>query len=178
MLTIRELARRHGLSRSTLLYYDDIGLLPPTTRTGANYRLYDEQANSQLTLIRAYREAGLPLEIIATLINKPKSRVTKALNQRLSEINREIQALRQQQSRVVSMLKNSLAFRRSRYMDKNRWVELLRESGLSDEDMMRWHQTFEEKSPEAHQDFLESIGIAENEIRSIRQKSRSTESKK
>ena len=40
MLTISQLARRFGLSRSTLLYYDSIGLLSPSARSDANYRLY------------------------------------------------------------------------------------------------------------------------------------------
>ena len=40
MLTISQVASRFGLSRSTLLYYDTIGLLSPSLRSRANYRLY------------------------------------------------------------------------------------------------------------------------------------------
>ncbi len=40
MITIGRLARRFGLSRSTLLYYDSIGLLSPSTRSAKDYRLY------------------------------------------------------------------------------------------------------------------------------------------
>ena len=40
MLTIGKLARKFDLSRSTLLYYDRIGLLKPSGRTRANYRVY------------------------------------------------------------------------------------------------------------------------------------------
>ena len=36
MLTVSQLASR--LSRSTLLYYESIGLLKPTARCSANYR--------------------------------------------------------------------------------------------------------------------------------------------
>jgi len=39
MFLITELARKHGLSRSTLLYYDRIGLLTPSGRSEAGYRL-------------------------------------------------------------------------------------------------------------------------------------------
>lgn len=35
--------------------------------------------------------------------------------------------------------------------------------------MKNWHIEFEKSSPEAHQDFLESIGIDDDEIASIRQ---------
>ncbi len=168
MQTIRELAKQHQLSRSTLLYYDEIGLLRPSTRSASNYRLYDKAASERLDLIRGYRETGLPLEKIRTLLDEPKGNVSEALNLRLTEINE----LRHQQAQIVSMLKNSKAFQKTRLMDKERWVELLRQSGLNDDDMIRWHQTFERQSPEAHQDFLESLGIPEDEINSIRQSSK------
>jgi len=38
--------------------------------------------------------------------------------------------------------------------------------------MQEWHAEFEKMSPDAHQDFLESLGIAPGEITSIRQFSR------
>jgi hypothetical protein len=38
--------------------------------------------------------------------------------------------------------------------------------------MENWHVEFERTSPEAHQDFLESIGIAPDEIDLIREWSR------
>ncbi|MDQ8201784.1 MerR family transcriptional regulator [Pelagicoccus sp. SDUM812003] len=174
MYTIRELALRHRLSRSALLYYDEIDLLPPSARTAANYRLYDQSAAERLERICDYRQAGLSLERIKELLSDPPSRVTRALNARLTEINREIKDLRQQQAKIVSMLKSSSRFRATRYMDKERWVELMGASGLSEDDMRRWHQTFEAASPEAHQDFLESIGIPADEIVSIRNASRET----
>ena len=40
-LTVGRLARRFGLARSTLLYYDRIGVLRPSARSAAGYRLYD-----------------------------------------------------------------------------------------------------------------------------------------
>jgi hypothetical protein len=35
--------------------------------------------------------------------------------------------------------------------------------------MKNWHIEFEKTSPEAHQDFLESIGIGKDEVTSIRE---------
>ena len=61
MLTIGRLARRFSLSRSTLLYYDSIGLLRPSGRSPANYRLYTERDRRRLELICRYREAGVPM---------------------------------------------------------------------------------------------------------------------
>ncbi|MCA9522798.1 MAG: MerR family transcriptional regulator [Myxococcales bacterium] len=57
--TISALARSVGLARSTLLYYDRIGLLSPSSRSSASYRLYDEEARERLEAIRTYRAVGL-----------------------------------------------------------------------------------------------------------------------
>jgi len=57
-------------------------------------------------------------------------------------------------------------------MNKETWVSILRASGLDEAGMRNWHIEFEKTSPEAHQDFLESIGIEKDEIELIRQWSR------
>lgn len=172
MFTIRQLAQLHGLSRSALLYYDKIDLLPPTTRSVSNYRLYDDRANERLANICLYRSAGIPVEEIRKIMNESKGKVSKALQKRLSTINSEIHERRQQQQRIVNILKNSKLLKKTRFMNKEHWIELLRQSGFTENDMSRWHTTFENNSPEAHQDFLESIGIPDSEVASIREYSR------
>jgi len=57
--------------------------------------------------------------------------------------------------------------------DKENWVELLRETGLDEAQMHRWHALFEKKWPEAHQSFLEWLHISAGEIDRIRESSRS-----
>jgi DNA-binding transcriptional MerR regulator len=52
--TIGRIARIFGLSRSTLLYYDSIGLLTPTGRSDAGYRLYSEDDRKRLERINDY----------------------------------------------------------------------------------------------------------------------------
>ncbi len=56
---------------------------------------------------------------------------------------------------------------------KDRWVEIMRAAGLSDDDMHNWHRQFERLEPDAHQEFLESLGIDAGEIRQIRERCRS-----
>ena len=58
-------------------------------------------------------------------------------------------------------------------MDKAGWVEILQSSGMDEHAMLKWHSEFERLSPEAHQDFLESLNIEENEIQDIRKRSNS-----
>ncbi len=55
---------------------------------------------------------------------------------------------------------------------KERWVSIMRAAGLNDEDMHNWHIQFETMEPEAHLEFLESLGIKSDEIKKIRDWSR------
>lgn len=64
MLTPGVLARRVGLSRSTLLYYDRIGLLRPSRRTLSRYRQYSEKDVQRLEQICTLRKTGLRLKDI------------------------------------------------------------------------------------------------------------------
>ncbi len=53
-------------------------------------------------------------------------------------------------------------------MTNGRWVQLLTACGLDAADRAQWHAEFEKLSPEAHQDFLESLGIPADEVAAIR----------
>ena len=172
MHTVGQLARRSSLSRSTLLYYDSIGLLGPTERSASNYRLYNESDCRRLELICRYREAGLGLAEIRQILDGASRGAAAILERRLVALNSEIGVLREQQRVVVRLLRNRAKLRRTRAMDKEKWVALLRNTGLTDEDMRRWHVEFERIAPEAHRDFLESLGIPRDEIREIRRWSR------
>ncbi len=52
------------------------------------------------------------------------------------------------------------------------WVSMFREIGLDEKTMMRWHQVFEARHPEAHRSFLEWLGLSPEKIEEIRKKSR------
>ena len=54
-------------------------------------------------------------------------------------------------------------------INKERWVDIMRAAGLNDEDMHSWHIQFEKMEPDAHQEFLESLGIKPAEITKIRE---------
>ncbi|MFT3831151.1 MAG: MerR family transcriptional regulator [Opitutaceae bacterium] len=171
MKTIRQLATQSGLSRTTLLYYDRLGLLRPEYRTSAGHRLYSPEDEARLARICELRRAGLPLgEIDAVLEPSQKLRAPmgEALNRRLSDLNREIAALRRQQQVALALLRDQSAHGRTRAMTKERWVQLLTACGLDEQDRDRWHAEFEKLSPEAHQDFLESLGLPADEVAAIR----------
>ena len=70
MRTVKEISDLTGISVRTLHYYDEIGLLKPTEKSDAGYRLYDDKALEILQQILFFREFDMPLkEIKAVLKN-------------------------------------------------------------------------------------------------------------
>ena len=169
MYTVGVVAKKYGLSRTALLYYDRIGLLCPSRRSEANYRLYSEQDIATLEKIRLYRDAGVPLQEIAQILSSSalNNDAVKVLENRLVEINAEIARSRLQQQIILRLIGNREA-QKSRILDKKAWTSLLRATGLLDREMDRWHVEFERLSPEAHQDFLEALGMQPQEITELR----------
>ena len=66
--TIGQVAERSGFSASALRYYEGIGLVPPSTRTDAGYRLYDESALTRLGFIARAKQLGCSLDEITDLV--------------------------------------------------------------------------------------------------------------
>lgn len=66
--TIGELARRTGLSVRTIRFYSDSGVVPPTDRSPAGYRLYDLDALHRLDLVRTLRDLGVDLATIQRVL--------------------------------------------------------------------------------------------------------------
>lgn len=169
MFTIGQVAKRYALSRSTLIYYDKIGVLSPSGRSESNYRLYSAGDLRKMDRIMLFRSAGLPLESIAALTGHQAYELQASLERRLHSINDEIKGLRNQQQVILKILENENYERHARLVSKETWISILKAAGLDEEGMRNWHVEFESTSPEAHQDFLESIGIEKDEIVLIRE---------
>ncbi|MEJ7601441.1 MAG: MerR family transcriptional regulator [Kofleriaceae bacterium] len=67
-ITVGELSRISGVTVRTLHHYDEIGLLRPSGRTGAGYRLYDDDDVLRLHQILVLRELGMPLDEIGAAL--------------------------------------------------------------------------------------------------------------
>jgi DNA-binding transcriptional MerR regulator len=70
---IGELARLTGLSVRTIRFYSDSGLLPPTERTHAGYRMYDIHALTRLKFVRTLRELGVDLPTVNRVLSREVS---------------------------------------------------------------------------------------------------------
>ena len=107
MLKVGELAALANLTVRTLHHYDGIGLLRPSARSDAGYRLYDRDDVARLHRIQALRAFGLSLADIALTLDSPAGsplaivdRQLEALEARMAEATR----LRDQLLRVRAQL--------------------------------------------------------------------------
>ena len=164
MLTVTHVARKFGISRSTLLYYDSIGLCEPSQRSEAGYRLYSETDIEKLSRVMLLRKAGVALADIATLLNAANLDVTALLFRRLGEINKEIETAKSQQNVIVKLLESSIVYKKLKTIDEETWSAILNAAGIESELADEWHSEFEKHSPQEHQHLLELLGFDEEEI--------------
>ena len=168
MLTISKLAKRFSLSRATLLYYEQEGLLAPASRAANGYRWYGESELERLRQIVAYRSYGVPVADIRELLSRDDDQAhEQILRRRFTRLESEIQDLRRQQQALVAILGQSQTPPQNS-MSKARWTGIMRAAGMDDEDMNNWHREFEAREPRGHQEFLESLNIELEEIERIR----------
>lgn len=172
-MNVTALARSCGVSRSTLLYYESIGIMRAAPRTAGNYRRYTQQDAARLRQICVYRDAGLTLADIRTLLDKPSGGDASAvLERRLAGIAREMERLRRHRRSILQLLSRQQSFRRMKVITKDKLVSIMRAAGLTDDDMHRFHIEFERSAPAEHQEFLEFLHIPAQEIAQIREWSR------
>jgi DNA-binding transcriptional MerR regulator len=171
MYRITQLARQYGLSRSTLLYYDRIGLLSPSGRSDAGYRLYAPADRDRLATICSFRQAGLGIEDISAILSESGDTTAEVLKQRLVSVGEEIHALQTKQRLLAGMLRLQGQGGPIGAVDKEMFVGLLRAAGMDDDAMRQLHIEFERRAPEAHHAFLLSLGISEQEAQVIQQMS-------
>ena len=166
-LTVSALAKKFGLARSTLLHYHRLHLLKPTGRTAAGYRIYDARSAARLGRIVELRRAGLPLRAIRRVLDS-QTPLADVLQEQIGDLNRQVASLRMQQRVVLSLLELTARRPGKRTLSKETWTQMFQAIGLTDEEMRQWHANFEKNMPDAHLDFLHSLGLGPEEIRRIR----------
>lgn len=79
MRTVKEISDITGISVRTLHYYDEIGLLKPTDKSEAGYRLYDDKALETLQQILFFREFDISPRDIKAVMDDPALEKNKIL---------------------------------------------------------------------------------------------------
>ncbi|WP_346876879.1 MULTISPECIES: MerR family transcriptional regulator [unclassified Clostridium] len=106
-MKIGEFAKRSGVTVKTLLHYDKIGLLQPSLKTQAGYRIYCDEDFIKLQQIITLKFIGLPLEEIKQLINEKNQNIeniisvqTRALEEKKKHIETVITALNKAEKQI------------------------------------------------------------------------------
>lgn len=153
MYLIRQLAAKYNLTRTALLHYDAIGLLSPSTRTEAGYRLYNEEDEKRLQSILLFRSMGISLDSIRQLLENDGSRLANALLIRLDELNQEIGELKKRQRNIINLFKEVKTLEEFLSHDQKSHILF---NGIHP---VEWHEQFEAISPNLHREFLEVLDL-------------------
>ena len=89
---VGELAKRTGVSVRALHHYDEIGLLSPSHRSEAGYRLYTEIDVARLQQIRSLRALGFSLEEARDFLKRPEVTPDRVLQLHLAHLKEQIAA--------------------------------------------------------------------------------------
>lgn len=68
-LTISQVAKRGGVNIQTIRYYERQGLLAPTSRTDARYRIFSSESVRRIRFIKRAQELGFSLKEIKDLLS-------------------------------------------------------------------------------------------------------------
>ena len=104
-MTIGQIAAAIGVPATTLRFYEREGLLSPTDRSRAGYRLYDDGAVQRLEFIRAAQGVGFTLDDIRALLelngDSPCKKVQSLIERRLAEVDEKLADLRRVRSTLA-----------------------------------------------------------------------------
>lgn len=103
MLKVGELAARAGLTVRTLHHYDSIGLLCPSARSDAGYRLYNRDDVARLQQIQALRAFGMALADIGAYLDSPAASPLAIVERQLSSLDRQIQEAARMRTQLLDL---------------------------------------------------------------------------
>jgi len=104
-MKVGEVAKRTGLSIRTLHYYDEIGLLEPSTLTPSRHRVYGAAELSRLQRIKSLRSLGFSLDEIRHCLDTPAFSPRRVLEMHIARIREQVD----EQRRLAALLETLAA---------------------------------------------------------------------
>jgi DNA-binding transcriptional MerR regulator len=111
LVKIGELSKSSGLSIKTIRYYEDLDLIQAVKRTKGGFRLFEEKTTlMRLQFIKQAQRLGMSLEEIRQILEVrdrgelPCQDVKQKLEDKVAEINDQIQALEHLKNQIQSLL--------------------------------------------------------------------------
>ena len=132
MFTVKQLSKMAGITRRTLQYYDEIGLLKPSEVGDNGYRYYGEESLLRLQQILLYRELGMPLENIKKIIGRRDFDALSALESHREELLKRIAQL---ELLITTVDDTILHLKGQKEMSKKQFFE-----GFSDEQQAEYEK--------------------------------------
>jgi len=139
--TVGDVAKLAHVSVRTLHYYDEYGLLTPSARSEAGYRLYTDQDLERLQHVLFYKELGFGLEAIRTIMSNPDYDRYQALKEQRALIAKQI---RRAESILQVIDKTLASLEGGIDMSKEEMFEVFGDfdpAGHEDEVKERWGET-------------------------------------
>lgn len=121
-LTIGQVAELLGVSTRTPRHWDDIGLLQPSFRSWGDYRLYTESDIDTAMEILVYRETGMPLKDIVSIIHGGAS-TRDRLREQQEYLAGQIARLRRMHDAVTAMIERNLTMTEKMEALGDQWAE-------------------------------------------------------
>ena len=136
--TIKEIANLAGVSKRTLRYYDEIGLLSPADTGENGYRYYDQDSLLQLQQILFFRELDVPLKDIQLFMSRPDFNLLDALEKHRTVLQKRAQRL----NKLIDTVDQTIAaIKGERIMTAKDYFEGFDESRYEEETRERWGDT-------------------------------------
>ena len=107
MKKVNEVSRLAGVSRRTLQYYDDEGVIK-VKRTKNNYRMYDQMALRKLWELMIYKEMGWDLKCIKQILRMTEDKRDKCMYLKIRKNRNEILKLQQQNEFIMWIVENGM----------------------------------------------------------------------
>ena len=147
MYLIRQLASKYKITRTTLLHYDSIGLLQPSSRSESGYRLYSKDDEERLKGILAFRSMGLSLKSIQEIFSSETIKSVNILLSQLEKLSDEIEELKIKQRNIIREFLRAESINDLFENGDDVFKDLMLYSGFHPN---RFHQKMEKSSPENH----------------------------
>lgn len=122
MLKVGELAALAQLTVRTLHHYDSIGLLRPSARSDAGYRLYDRDDVARLHQIQALRVLGMSLADIGLYLDSPAASPLDVIERQLAAVEQTIADASRMRGQLLRM---RAALARDAVPDLSDWLTTL-----------------------------------------------------
>ncbi len=147
-MTVGDVSKLASVSVRTLHHYDELGLLTPSERSDAGYRLYTDTDLDRLRQVLYFRELGLGLEAISALLASPAAEHREVLAMQRGLLAEKVERT---QAMISAIDRELAAAERGIPMTKEEMFEVFGENDPSqyeDEVRERWGDTDAHKQSE------------------------------